>query len=128
MRDRLPQALAARALAHLSIAQADAFIACWDAKYAYWTGRPFQLIPNFASAIITPNFPSFPSGHSTQSATAAMVLGAFFPADAERLRATADEAAESRILGGIHYRHDNVAGIEMGQRIGALALERLGAS
>jgi hypothetical protein len=126
-RDSTPTPLAARTLAYLSIAQADAFIACWDAKYTYWTGRPFQLIPNFASAIVTPNFPSFPSGHSTQSAAAATVLARFFPGDAEHLRSMAEEAAYSRLLGGIHYRFDNEVGLAMGDQIGALALARLDA-
>jgi len=109
-----------------SIAQADAFIACWDAKDAYWTGRRFQLIPNFGSAIITPNFPSFPSGHSTQSAAAAIVLGASSRPTPSGSARWPTRAAGSQVLGGIHERHDNIAGIEMGLRIGALAVERLG--
>ena len=44
-RDHLGMAATARVLAHLAMAEADAFIACWDAKYTYWSGRPAELIP-----------------------------------------------------------------------------------
>jgi membrane-associated phospholipid phosphatase len=123
-RDGLGIERAAEVLAFLSMAQADAFIACWDAKYAYWTGRPIALIKGFASTIITPNFPSYPSGHSVQSAASAVVLAYFFPEDADVLLARADEAGLSRLYGGIHYRVDIEVGATMGQRIGTLATER----
>jgi hypothetical protein len=114
----------ARILAYLSMAEADAFISCWDAKMAYWSGRPAQLIPDFASTIPTPNFPSYTSGHSSVSGAAATVLGAFFAADRERLSAMAEEAAMSRLYGGIHFRADNEVGLTVGRRIGDLAVAR----
>lgn len=123
-RDQLSLPDTARLLAHLAMAQADAFIACWDAKFAYWSGRPTGLIPGFASTIITPNFPSYISGHSTLSAASAVVLSAFFPADAGTLEAQAEEAAVSRLYGGIHWRSDNEVGLQVGHRIGELAVER----
>jgi hypothetical protein len=123
-RDKLPMPATARLLAHLSIAQADAFIACWDAKFAYWSGRPAGLIPGFASTIITPNFPAYISGHSTVSGASSVVLSAFFPADAATLTAQAEEAAVSRLYGGIHWRSDNEVGLEVGRAIGALAVAR----
>jgi hypothetical protein len=124
VRDRLSLAATARLLAHLSMAQADAFIACWDAKFTYWSGRPTGLIPGFASTIITPNFPSYTSGHSTLSGASAEVLSAFFPADAVTLEAQSEEAAVSRLYGGIHWRSDNEVGLEVGRRIGQLAVQR----
>jgi hypothetical protein len=124
VRDRLSLAATARLLAHLSMAQADAFIACWDAKFTYWSGRPTGLIPGFASTIITPNFPSYTSGHSTLSGASAEVLSAFFPADAVTLEAQSEEAALSRLYGGIHWRSDNEVGLEVGRRIGQLAVQR----
>jgi hypothetical protein len=123
-RDRLPLPDVARLLAHLALAQADAFIACWDAKFAYWSGRPVGLIPGFASTIITPNFPSYTSGHSTLSGASAVVLSAFFPADAATLEAQSEEAAVSRLYGGIHWRSDNEVGLDLGRKIGRLAVER----
>ena len=113
--------------ATLNTAQADAFIACWDAKYAYWSLRPITAIrrlrnPNWLSYIVTPPFPSYVSGHSTTSAAAATVLAGFFPARAAQLEAMAEEAAVSRLYGGIHYRSDNEVGLALGERVGRVAL------
>jgi hypothetical protein len=123
-RDQLSLPDTVRLFAHLAMAQADAFIACWDAKYTYWSGRPIGLIPGFASTIITPNFPSYISGHSTLSGASSVVLAAFFPADAGTLAAQAEEAAISRLYGGIHWRSDNEVGLDVGRRIGQLAVDR----
>ena len=112
----------------LNTAQADAFIACWDAKYAYWSLRPVTAIrrsidPTWLSYIATPPFPSYVSGHSSTSGAASTVLGAFFPERAEALDAMAEEATASRLYGGIHYRSDNEAGLELGRRVGDVALD-----
>ena len=116
-----------RLFSALNTAQADAFIACWDAKYAYWSLRPVTAIrrridPNWLSFITTPPFPSYVSGHSTTSGAAATVLGAFFPGQAAQLNAMAEEAAISRLYGGIHYRSDNEAGLELGRHAGGVAV------
>ena len=118
---------AAWLFATLNTAQADAFIACWDAKYAYWSLRPVTAIrrlvdPSWLSYIVTPPFPSYVSGHSSTSGAASTVLAAFFPANAAQLRAMAEEAAVSRLYGGIHYRSDNEAGLTLGRRVGGVAL------
>jgi membrane-associated phospholipid phosphatase len=117
----------ARVFAALNTAQADAFIACWDAKFTYWSVRPVTAIrasrhPAFLSYIPTPPFPSYVSGHSSTSGAAATVLSEFFPRQADELRAMADEAAVSRLYGGIHFRSDNEAGLVLGQRVGARAV------
>lgn len=119
----LPQT--ARTTAYLSMATYDAFIACWDAKFAYWTARPENLLAEFTPAIPTPPFPAFPSGHATVSGAAAEVLGAIFPLEYEVVRSMALEAAESRIYGGIHWRIDNVIGLELGANIGHRAVVAL---
>jgi membrane-associated phospholipid phosphatase len=123
-RDRLSLATTARLFAHLAMAQADAFIACWDTKFTYWSGRPVGLIPGFASTIITPNFPSYISGHATLSGASSVVLAAFFPSDAASLLGQAEEAATSRLYGGIHWRSDNEVGLQVGRQIGDLAVAR----
>jgi hypothetical protein len=58
------------------------------------------------------------------SGTFAYVLGALFPADAKRLAAMADEAGESRLYAGIHYRFDKDAGLAIARHVAALALHR----
>jgi membrane-associated phospholipid phosphatase len=108
----------------------DAFIACWHTKYKWWTVRPITVIrerhdPGFLSHLITPPFPSYVSGHATASAAAEVVLAHFFPERADWLRAQAEEAAESRLLGGIHYRSDNEAGLELGREVGRRAVQRV---
>jgi membrane-associated phospholipid phosphatase len=120
---------AAEALAALNTAQADAFIACWDAKFTYWSERPVtairrELDPAWLSYIATPPFPSYVSGHSTTSGAASTVLSAYFPAQTRRLRAWADEAAVSRLYGGIHFRSDNGTGLELGRKVGRIAIDR----
>jgi membrane-associated phospholipid phosphatase len=71
---------------------------------------------------VTPPFPSYVSGHSTTSGAASTVLAGFFPQRADELAALADEAAISRLYGGIHYRSDNVEGLVIGRRVGQVAL------
>ena len=82
-----PTLRTARLFATLNTAQADAFISCWDTKYAYWSLRPVTAIrrlidPTWSSYIVTPPFPSYTSGHSTTSGAASTVLAAFFPGKA----------------------------------------------
>jgi hypothetical protein len=117
----------ARVFATLNTAQADAFIAAWDAKYAYWSERPVTVIrreldPDWLSYITTPPFPSYVSGHATTSGAASEALAHFFPDNTEQLRAWAEEAALSRLYGGIHFRFDNDVGLDLGRKVAAVAL------
>jgi len=120
----LAEADAARVLAALNMAMMDAGIAVWDAKYVYWLIRPSQADPAITTPVGLPNFPSYVSGHSGFSGAAADVLGYFFPAERASLDAQAEEAAMSRIYGGIHYRFDSEVGLRMGRAIAALAIAR----
>ena len=125
---RLSTLRASLLFAALNTAQADAFIACWDAKYAYWTLRPVTAIrrlidSTWLSYTVTPPFPAYVSGHSTTSGAASTVLAALFPNRAGELGAMAEEAAVSRLYGGIHFRSDNDAGLELGRRVGAVAVQ-----
>lgn len=115
---------AARVMAYLNMAVADAGVACWDAKYAYWFIRPSQVDPTITLPVGLPNFPAYPSGHSTFSGAAAEVLAHFFPDERARLLAMAEEASMSRIYGGIHYRFDAKEGMKLGRAIGELAGRR----
>ena len=122
-----PTVRTARLFAALNTAQADAFISGWDTKYAYWSLRPVTAIrrlidPTWSSYIVTPPFPSYTSGHSTTSGSASTVLGGFFPGNAADLTGMAEEAALSRLYGGIHYESDNEVGLAVGRRVGRVAL------
>jgi hypothetical protein len=114
---------AARVMAYLGIAMADAEIACWDAKYAYWTARPITLDPTLNVLFPTPPFPSYPSGHSTISNAAAVVLAHFFPDEQTDLLALAAQAAASRGWAGIHFPLDNDTGLLLGRAVGTLVAQ-----
>jgi membrane-associated phospholipid phosphatase len=109
--------LAARAYALQNITSIDAGIACWDSKYAYWAIRPFQLDPDVKPLFPTPNHPSYPAAHGCLSTATATILAYLFPRDATTLGALAEEAKESRVWAGIHYRSDIVAGATLGRAV-----------
>src|SRR5262249_21691528 len=108
--EALAELSAARTMAILNMAVMDAGIACWDSKYYYWYLRPSHADPTITLPVGLPNFPSYPSGHSTFSGAAAEVLDYFFPSEKARFDAMAEEASMSRIYGGIHYRFDGEQG------------------
>lgn len=116
---RMSEVRAARAFALLNMAMHDAAVACWGVKFQHYNPRPAQLDPNIKTKIGLPNFPAYPSGHSTFSAAAATVLGSIFPQAAADFDAMADEAGISRLYGGIHYPSDITLGKAHGARIGA---------
>jgi hypothetical protein len=135
----------ARLFALLNLALADAAIVAWDAKFAYNFWRPITAIrhdldPAWEPLVVSPPFPTYISGHSTFSGTAAAVLGSFFGTDnisfttqSDDLPRTtrsfssfseaANEVGRSHIYGGIHYDFDNrdalAAGTALGQYVAA---------
>jgi hypothetical protein len=108
---------AARTLALLNMAMHDAAVTCWDTKYAYFNPRPSQMDPSIKVLIPLPNFPAYVSGHSDFSAAAADVLGYIFPSGADYFNAQAQEAAMSRLYGGIHYPSDIKYGLIQGKQV-----------
>jgi membrane-associated phospholipid phosphatase len=118
----LDERRAAHALALMNMAAMDANIACHDAKYTYGLIRPSQADPAITLPIGLPNHPSYPSNHACVSGSAAYVLGALMPDQAARLAAMADEAGESRIFAGIHYRFDKDAGLGIARQVADLAV------
>ena len=112
----------ARTFALMNRAVMDAGIICWYTKYKYYIPRPSQIDPKIKTATGIPNFPSYTSGHASFSGAAAILLGHIFPDRASDLLRQADEAALSRLYGGIHYRFDNDKGKESGMKIGQLAI------
>ncbi|GAB3950734.1 hypothetical protein GCM10028805_29370 [Spirosoma harenae] len=112
----------ARTLALVGTALMDAAIGCWDAKYFYYYPRPQQF--GMKTSVGLPNFPSYPSGHSTFSAAAATVLSSIFPDKAKDFNDQAADASTSRVYGLIHYRFDSNGGLDHGNKIGAYAVAR----
>lgn len=133
-------AVAAEAYAKVGIAVCDAFIACWYQKYVYNLLRPVTYIrrhidPDWAPLLVTPPFPEYTSGHSVQSAAALQVLTNLFgdshafvdhthddrglaPRPFGSYLEAADEAAISRLYGGIHFNAAIINGVTQGRCIG----------
>ena len=115
---------AARAYAMESVALIDAYIASQDGKFAYWVARPNQFDPSITTVFPTPNFPTYPSNAALFNASTAAVLGHLFPRDAQFFKGLADQAAESRIWAGIHFRSDVEGGQTVAGSIADLVIAR----
>ncbi len=149
-REQASLALASESYAKVGIAVADAFITCWHTKYLYNVPRPITYIqkvidptwntPVVVDPVITPPFPEYTSGHSVQSGAAAGVLSDLFGANyaftdhthvrlgyAPRAFASFEEAAQeaaiSRLYGGIHYRAAIENGLQQGNCVSERVLE-----
>jgi membrane-associated phospholipid phosphatase len=114
----------ARTLTLMNMAVMDAGICCWYNKYTYWLIRPCQVDPTITTPVGIPNFPSYPSGHSCFSGAAGEVLSYIFPNEQDNIQSMVNEASISRVYAGIHYRFDCTQGVEMGQAIGQVAVQR----
>lgn len=112
----------AHLLAIMNMVSFDAVVASHEAKYHYWLLRPSQADPGITLSFGLPNFPAYPSNHAAISAGMARIIGERFPSEKARLDALADEAALSRVFGGIHFRFDGEAGLELGRRVAAWAV------
>lgn len=128
------------AYAKLGMSQMDAFINCWKIKFLYNLLRPITYIrdnidPAWNAFIATPPFPEYTSGHSTQSGAFETVMTGLFgssytftdhtngalyggPRTFSSFSQPAQEAALSRLYGGIHYTFSNVLGVEVGNEVG----------
>ncbi|MDH5609727.1 MAG: vanadium-dependent haloperoxidase, partial [Cyclobacteriaceae bacterium] len=115
----------AEVYARVSIALFDAFISCWDEKWRSIVVRPETLINQYMDEewvplLQTPPFPEYTSGHSVISRAAAITLTDYFgdnfafndtteqeyglnPRDFTSFLKASEEAAISRLYGGIHY-------------------------
>jgi hypothetical protein len=138
--ERASLMVAAETYAKVGMAVADAFISCWDEKYRYNLVRPVTYIralvdPDWLPLLNTPPFPEYTSGHSAQSGAAFQVLADLFgdrysfddhthderglaPRHFDSFSRCADEAAISRLYGGIHYRPAIDRGLEQGRCVG----------
>ncbi|GHB82314.1 vanadium-dependent haloperoxidase [Persicitalea jodogahamensis] len=137
----------AEAYAALAVTLADCFISCWDEKYRSVVIRPETYInqyidPTWLPVLQTPPFPEYTSGHSVVSSGASVMLAKLFGqkfsfADSSEVEfglpvrhfasflEAANEAAISRLYGGIHYMPAIKYGQEEGFAIGGYFAERL---
>ncbi|WP_245681392.1 vanadium-dependent haloperoxidase [Arcticibacter eurypsychrophilus] len=137
----------AQAYALTSVAMYDAFICCWNIKYQTSYIRPVTVIndlidPNWLPRLQTPPFPEYPSGHSTITRSAAVMLTHLFGdhfafQDTSDLRyigmkrdfksfvQAADEASISRFYGGLHYKNSVDKGAEQGKKVSEYILSKL---
>lgn len=130
-----------------SVAMADAFISCWDEKYRSNLVRPETLInenidDSWQPILQTPPFPEYVSGHSVVSGAASEALTSIFGdnfsfndttempyglpmRNFKSFRQAAQEAAISRMYGGIHYRAAVDNGLDQGVALGQYVVGRL---
>jgi membrane-associated phospholipid phosphatase len=117
---------ASRIYAIAAIGYYDGFVSCFDAKYAYWGIRPEQYDTSFKPVLFqSPPFPGYPSGHAAVSSVTADLYAYFFPADSAYFRQKANEVAESRFQGGIHFRTDNEVALKLGKKVAAVILQKV---
>jgi hypothetical protein len=137
----------AQVLSLVSIALSDGFISCWNTKFSTDVIRPETYIERYIDKswrplLQTPAFPEYTSGHSVISSSAATALTHVFgdqyaftdttqvsfglpPRHFTSFNAAAEEAALSRLYGGIHYRPAIEHGKEQGKLVGNLVTSRL---
>ncbi|MBW3128592.1 vanadium-dependent haloperoxidase [Hymenobacter profundi] len=125
----------------------DAFISCWEAKYATNRIRPETYINRFIDVkwqpiLQTPPFPEYTSGHAVVSNAVAEMLTYLLGDNIAYLdnteipfgsgeraftsfRQAAGEASVSRFYGGIHYMESVNNGNEQGRQIGRYLVTKL---
>lgn len=147
----------ARAFALIGMTQCDASICAWDNKYHHDIVRPESAIraraasfanpdprvvqqSDWRSYIPTPEFPAYPSGHSTFGATAAEMIALLLGRDDvsfsgrspdevlwpqlqgvtrhwTSLSQMAEENGMSRLYGGVHWEIDHTEAMKCGREI-----------
>ena len=128
------------AYTHVSVALFDAFISCWDEKWTTLGVRPETLInkdydEEWLPLLQTPPFPEYTSGHSVISRASAVVLTELYGDNFSFTDTTevafglpvrsytsflhaSEEAAISRLYGGIHYMMAIEEGVSQGNKVG----------
>ena len=84
--------------------------------------RPCQLEPHCWSRVLPPDKFSFPSGHTMTAFSIALVVSYFYPSLEGTLVFVAFSIAVSRIVLGMHFLSDVLAGIVLGVAVGCAAI------
>jgi len=135
------------AFTNVTISLFDGFISCWDEKWDTLIVRPETLINQYYDEewlplLQTPPFPEYTSGHSVISRAAAVTLTDLYGDNFDFVDTTeiayglpersytsfihaSEEAAISRLYGGIHYMMAIEEGIKQGQGVGDYIVQGL---
>lgn len=138
---------AARSYALLTIGVYEAFISSWDEKYRSNLIRPETLInehidEQWTPILQTPPFPEHTSGHSVVSAASSIVMEHLYGENYEfedstevpyslpvrsfdSFKEAAEEAAISRLYGGIHYMPSITEGLKQGRKVGDYVVKKI---
>ena len=84
--------------------------------------RPCQLEPHCWSKVLPPDQFSFPSGHTMTAFSIALVVSYFYPALEGPLLFLAVSIALSRVVLGMHFLSDVLAGIILGVALGCASI------
>jgi undecaprenyl-diphosphatase len=84
--------------------------------------RPCQLEPHCWSKVLPPDKFSFPSGHTMTAFSIALVVSYFYPSLEATLFFLAVNIAASRIVLGMHFLSDVLAGVVLGVALGCAAI------
>jgi hypothetical protein len=135
----------ARLMALLWVTHADAITVCFDTKYHYNRWRPHSAItlldPAWKPRVPTPNHPEYPAAHGCATGGMAEALATYFGTrqvafafDSSVTNTTHEwasvdaalaEVREARIVGGMHFRHSNLAGEKIGRDVARVVNARL---
>ncbi|GAB3748451.1 hypothetical protein GCM10028817_07050 [Spirosoma pomorum] len=114
---------AARLFALLSVAQYDALVVAWRAKYQY--NRPSILRQDVTPRVPIADVPSYPSEDAAIAEVSSRVLAYFFPAEATWLQSQAADHKQSRIWAGANVASDVKAGEELAVPVATKVLTRV---
>ncbi len=90
------------------------------AKKGFAHLRPFQRSAEVKPGIKLSSSGSYPSGHTTLSRMTGIVVAAMVPEKRAEIFDRALDYAESRLIGGVHFRSDLVAGGQAGTAMAAV--------
>ena len=142
----------ARLFALVNLANSDANISTWDAKYTYGFWRPISAIREGAldgnedtipdslwqPLLNTPNHPEYAAGHAGSGGAAVRVLQLVFGTDViptistggsgitrsfPNFSSIAEDVVTARIAAGAHFRFSCETGTRMGRQIGQFTVQ-----